>query len=48
MTSRKEQSLRDYAGIISVYGAIVTVILIVMILNYWFDIDVFGMFGNAK
>ena len=42
----KEQSLRDYAGIISVYAVIVTIILIIMALKAWFNIDVLGGVGD--
>lgn len=48
----KEQSLRDYSGMITVYAIIVTIILIIMILKYWLGIDVIkgaqGLIGQAE
>lgn len=42
----KEQSLRDYAGLITVYAVVVTIILIIMILKDYFGIDIMGQIGN--
>lgn len=46
-SSQKQQQLSEYAGAITVYAVILTVILVIILLKMWFGIDVLGMIGNA-
>jgi len=50
--TKKEQQLRDYAGWISAYSVIVTIILVIILLKQWFGIDVLagigGLLGKAE
>ncbi len=45
-SSAKEQSLRDYAGVITLYAVIVTILVIFLGARVWFGMNLWDMIMN--